>query len=193
MSWIIENKEEFEVNKSVIYKKIKKGTVFIHPTDTIYALGCDATSEKGVKKLRSIKDRYKRPFLVIAPSIEWVKKNCEITKEVEKYMKKWPGPISLILKLKNKECIDKNVNNGINTLGIRIINHWFQDVAKELDIPIISTSANKIGDYFMTSLETLNPEIKSKLDFIIYEGPIKGHPSTLIDLTKKKIAIKERK
>ena len=193
MCWIIEGKKEFEINKSTIYKKIKKDAVFIHPTDTIYGIGCDATNPEAVKKLRAIKFRYKRPFLVIAPSLRWVKENCEITKEAEKYMKKWPGPVTLILKLKNRKCVAEETNYGLNTLGIRMIDHWFNDVAKELDVPIITTSANRIGEDFMTSLETLDPTIKSKLDFILYEGEKKGHPSTLIDLTQEKVEIKERK
>lgn len=193
MCWILEGKREFEINKSNIYRKIKKGAVFIHPTDTIYGIGCDATNPEAVKKIRLIKSRYKNPFLVIAPSQEWVKENCVITKEAEKYMKKWPGPITLILKLKKKDCIAKETNFGLDTLGIRIIDNWFGDVAKELDVPIITTSANKTGEDFMTSIETLNPEIKSKLDFILYEGEKKGHPSTLIDLTQEKVEIKERK
>ena len=154
MCWILEGKKEFEVNKSTIYKKIKKGSVFIHPTDTIYGIGCDATNPEGVNKLRNIKSRYKRPFLIIAPSKEWVKENCEITGEAEKYMEKWPGPVTLILKLKNRKCVAKETNYGLDTLGIRMIKHWFGDVAKELDVPIITTSANRIGEDFMTSLET---------------------------------------
>lgn len=190
---IIEGQIEFNVKRRLIYPKIKKGAVFIHPTDTIYGIGCDATNTDAVKRIRSIKSRYKRPFLVIAPSKEWIKENCEVTKEVEEYMKQLPGPLTLILKLKNKKCVAKETNYGKDTLGIRIPKHWFSETAKELDIPIITTSANRVGEYFMTSLENLNPEIKAKIDFIFYEDEKKGKPSTLIDLTKKKVGIKERK
>lgn len=38
----------------------------------------------------------------------------------------------------------------------------------------------------------LDLKIKSKIDFVIYEGEIKGKPSALVDLTKEKEEIKER-
>ena len=44
----------------------------------------------------------------------------------------------------------------------------------------------------MTSIEDLNSELKKKVDFIIDDGEIKGKPSTLIDLSKDDIEVKER-
>ena len=35
--------------------KIRKGCVFIFPTDTIYGMGCNATNPKSVARLRKIK------------------------------------------------------------------------------------------------------------------------------------------
>jgi len=183
---------EFNLNRSSIYKEIKKGAVFIHPTDTIYGIGCDATNQEAVKRLRSIKTRYKKPFLVMAPSKEWVQENCEIPKAAVSWVNKWPGPLTLILRLKNKECIASEVNNGENTIGIRMPDHWFRQTATELSIPIVTTSANFVGEDFMTSLENLDQKIKANMDFIIYEGEKRGQPSTLMDFTKKKLEIKKR-
>ncbi|MEK6876251.1 MAG: Sua5/YciO/YrdC/YwlC family protein, partial [Nanoarchaeota archaeon] len=53
----------------------------------------------------------------------------------------------------------------------------------EINMPIVTTSANKSNEDFMTSLDDLDSEIKSKVDFIVYEGQKKGNPSKIIDLT----------
>ena len=78
---------------------IKHGAVFIYPTDTIYGLGCDATNEESVKKIKELKYRDKdKPMSVIAPSVDWIKEHCEVTDEmIEKYL---PGPYTLLLKKK---------------------------------------------------------------------------------------------
>ena len=84
-----------------------------------------------------------------APDI-WEKKEIE---------EKLPGPYTFIVKL-IKECpISKNINPKDNTIGIRLPNHYIIDIVKEVGNPIITTSANKHGEKFMTSLENLDQDI----------------------------------
>ncbi|MEM3690242.1 MAG: Sua5/YciO/YrdC/YwlC family protein, partial [Candidatus Micrarchaeia archaeon] len=78
------------------------------------------------------------------------------------------------------------------TIGVRIPNHWFSEFVSQLGIPVVTTSANITGEEFMTSLENLNPEIKEKMDLIIYEGEKKGYPSTIIDLSGEQVRIVSR-
>ncbi|HLD07410.1 MAG TPA: L-threonylcarbamoyladenylate synthase [Candidatus Nanoarchaeia archaeon] len=184
---------EFNLNRSKVYREIKKGAVFIHPTDTIYGIGCDATNGAAVQRLREIKGRYAKPLLVMAPSKEWVKENCAVPKQAEQWLSKWPGSHTLILGLKNKGCIAKEVNKGEDSLGVRMPDHWFRQAATELDIPIVSTSANLAGEEFMTSLDDLDQGIRAKIDFAVYEGEKRGHPSTLMDFTAAKVRVTERK
>jgi len=42
----------------------------------------------------------------------------------------------------------------------------------------------------MTSLDSLDREVKKNIDFIIYEGKKTGRPSRIIDLTGKPKAVK---
>ncbi len=185
------NKDEVKISFSQIAKKIKKGAVFVYPTDTIYGLGCNAEDEKAVEEIRKLKNRYGLPFSVIAPSEEWILDNCEVSKANSSWLSKLPGSYTLILKLKNKKSVAKNVSLS-DTLGVRIPNHWISRIVNKLDIPIVTTSANKTGQNFMTSLEDCDANIKNSVDFIIYEGEKHGRPSTIVDLTKEKAEIKKR-
>lgn len=178
------NFDEFKLEKGAIIDEIINGAVFIYPTDTIYGLGCNAQISDPVKKIRNLKVRSTNPFSVIAPSIKWVKENCIISKEGENWLEKLPGPYTLILKLK-KDCVAKETNPGLKTLGIRIPKHWIKSVVSEANIPIITTSVNKSNEDYMTSLDDLDASIKAGVDFILYEGKKEGKPSKLIDLTKE--------
>jgi len=186
------SKEEMQIQALEIKEEILGGAVFIHPTDTIYGLSCDATNDEAVGKIRAIKERFKRPFSVIAPSKEWIKENCEMTPNAEEWLEKLPGPYTLIMKLKNKKAISEKTNMGMDTVGIRIPAHWMSHAAAAIGIPLITTSANKMDEDYMTTLENLNPDIKLKVDFIIYEGEKHGKPSKLVHLEGDEVEVKER-
>ncbi|MAG38973.1 threonylcarbamoyl-AMP synthase [Candidatus Woesearchaeota archaeon] len=184
-------KEEFLNYGPAIIEHLKK-SIFIYPTDTIYGIGCDAMNESLIRKIRYLKKRFDMPFSVIAPSKEWIRENCLINKKAEVWIKKLPGPYTLIFSIKNKESIAKNVNLGMDTIGIRIPNNWFSEQVSKIGIPIITTSANISGNDFMTSLDDLDSEISNHVDYVIEEGIIKGKPSTLVFLNKKKVELKKR-
>jgi len=186
------SKAEYELRDDVILNKIAEGNIFIHPTDTIYGIGCDASNSKAIQKLREAKLRYSRPFSVIVPSKTWIRENCVVDDNVVKWLKKLPGPYTLILTLKNKKAVSPEANMNLDTIGVRMIDHWFQKACEKFRKPIITTSANQMGKDFMTSIENLDTEIKAKTDFIIYEGEKLAKPSTIIDLTKKPEHVKER-
>jgi len=178
---------ELRVRFSEILEKINEGSIFIYPTDTIYGIGCSALNDKAVQQIREIKGgRSSAPFSIIVPSINWVKKNCTINQKGQKWLEKLPGPYTIILPLKNR-TIAENIAPNVETIGIRYLDHWFSEVVAKLGIPIVTTSANKTGEPFMTSLENLDPEIENSVEFIIYEGPKEGRPSRLINVEKDEI------
>lgn len=177
------NIDELKLEKELIIESIVNGSVFIHPTDTIYGIGCNAQNSNSVKKVRKLKGRAANPFSVIAPSLGWINENCIVTKEGEEWIDKLPGPYTLIFKLKS-DCVAKEVNPGLKTLGIRIPNHWISGLVAETEVPVVTTSVNRSNEDYMTSLEELDHGIKSSVEFALYEGKKEGKPSKIIDLTE---------
>jgi L-threonylcarbamoyladenylate synthase len=172
-----------------IIKNIKKGKIFIYPTDTIYGIGCDATNSKAVKKIREIKKKDNKPFSVIAPSKKWIIKNFYVNK---KYLKKLPGKYTLILKLKNKKVVSKYVNNNMSTLGVRIPKHDITKIIQKSGKPFVSTSVNITGKDYIKNLKDLPKEILKNVDVIINVGVLNNEPSTIINLIGKKLKIIKR-
>lgn len=185
-------KDEFFLHIDEFEELVKKGAVFVYPTDTIYGLGCDATNNESVERIREIKDRSTTPFSVIAPSIEWIMKNCVVPPEAQEWLKKLPGPYTLILALKNPRCVTPSVTKGGKTLGIRMPKHWIRALVRKLDIPLVTTSVNKTGKSFMRSIDDMDNDIKMRVNFIIDEGPLEHNPSNIIDLTGKTVKVIDR-
>lgn len=186
------SREEFYNEKKKNLNRIRRGDVFIYPTDTIYGIGCDAGNDKSIKRIYDLKERQDKPFSVIAPSKEWIIKNCNIDEISSSWINRLPGRYTLILRLKNKKCISKLVNKGMGTIGVRIPKHWISDVVNELGIPIVTTSVNRSDKEFMTSVENMDKYIKENVDFIIYEGDKNNRPSEIIDLSKGNAMVEER-
>ena len=185
------DKTEFDVNKEEYLELIRNGAVFIYPTDTIYGIGCDATNKEAVQKIREIKERKETPFSVIAPKKIWIQENCEVFGQGKDYVNKLPGKYTLILALKQENCVANNVNPKDNsTLGVRIPNHWISEVVKELEKPIITTSVNRSGESFLTDISKLPVGIRSRVDFAINDGIIEGKPSQVIDLISGEAEVK---
>lgn len=176
------------MRKREIIRKIKEGAIFIYPTDTIYGIGCDATNDNSIKKIREIKNRPEMPFSIWAPSIEWIKENCELSEKDEKeYLSLLPGPYTIVMKIKNKDSVSTEVNSKDGSLGIRLPKHRLNKLFEEIGIPIITTSVNKSKESFMTNLDNLDQSIKNSVNFLIYEGEKRNKPSKIIDLVHDKV------
>ncbi len=168
------------MNLKNLTKEILAGKIFIYPTDTIYWIGCDATNKEAVDKIREIKQRDSKPFSIIAPSINWIKENCIISKEldIDKYL---PGPYTIILKKKNPNFL-KHVSST-DSLGIRIPDSEFTKQIQKSGVPFITTSVNLSGEPFAKSIKDIPEDIINKVDFVInakHENMLSGKPSTLI-------------
>ena len=191
---IVINFDEYNLNRKTILKEVPH-SIFVYPTDTIYGIGCNAMDEKLVNQIRKLK-KSTQPFSVIVPNREWIYENCVITEEAEEWIRKLPGPYTLLLKLKNKKAVAKNVHNydmnGDVVIGVRMPNHWFLAISYTLKIPIVTTSANVTGQNFMTSLEDLDSTIRNGVDYVFYEGPKHGSPSTIVHLGGEKVKIQPR-
>jgi tRNA threonylcarbamoyl adenosine modification protein (Sua5/YciO/YrdC/YwlC family) len=183
------SKNDISKNKPKFIKEIQAGAVFIYPTDTIYGFGCDATNDAAVQKIRTLKDRDKKPFSIIAPSIDWVKENCELSDKAKKWLLQLPGPYTLILKMKNLNSVCAQTNMGMKTIGVRIPNHWISELAASVGRPIITTSVNRAGKPPAVIKQEL---VLFEVDFIIYEGDRQGKPSTIVDLTVDEKIIERR-
>ena len=186
------DREEFFHNQDEMIRHMKTGSVFVYPTDTVYGIGCNAMVDSAVKRIREIKNKFSRPFSVIAPSVEWIQENFVMTPETEEWLEKLPGPYTLILNIKTEGIVSEHVNNGLSTVGVRIPDHWISKAVSAIGYPIITTSANHVGEDYMTSIDDMDPGIKSKVDFIIYEGEKHGRASRIVHLEGQEVKVRKR-
>lgn len=165
------------------------GGVIVFPTDTVYGIGCDPYNENAVKKIYEIKSRDKIKSLpVLAYSIEIVKQIVMMDKLTEKIVEKyWPGPLTLILKLKDLKL--KKSLNLEEKIAIRIPNsECTLKLLKECNL-LVGTSANISGYSSFTDPQKCMKNVKN-YDAFVDGGKItsKGE-STIIEIENEKINV----
>ena len=129
-----------DVQKAV--SAISDGAIIVFPTDTVYGLGCNPYNRDAVLSLYEIKKREKtKPFPVIGYSKEELERIAEFNPLEEKIAEKfWPGVITLILKVKDKE-IQKSLSLG-EKIAVRVPNNKCAlSLLKECKL-LVGTSAN---------------------------------------------------
>ena len=168
---------------------IKEGGIVVFPTDTVYGIGCNPYNEKAVKKIYEIKSREKIKALpVLAYSIDIVKKIVVIDKFTENILQKnWPGPLTLILELKDQEL--KKSLNLQNKIAVRIPDSECTLKLLEKCELIVGTSANISGNVSYTDPNNCIKNIKN-YDLFLNGGTItsKGE-STIIEIENEKIKV----
>jgi L-threonylcarbamoyladenylate synthase len=159
------------------------------PTETVYGLAGNAYSDSAVKKIFRLKNRSpNNPLIVHYLNINELQKDCEINNNFIRLYKKFsPGPITYILKLKNKSKISKYVTNKKNSLAVRFPSHKaFKELLKNLSYPLAAPSANISTKLSSVKASDVKEEFGNKVKYILDGGKCSiGLESTIINLTKK--------
>ncbi|MFH1188185.1 MAG: L-threonylcarbamoyladenylate synthase [bacterium] len=164
-----------------VIKLLNKGKTIVYPTDTAYALGGDFLNKKTRAKIYKIKKRdAAKELSVIANSLSMIKKYCYINKEEEHLAKKyWPGPLSIILRVKPE--FQKILGA---TLMARVPkNKIARDLSRGLNKLLIATSANVSGEKSCYNINDVLMQFSKsdfKPDIIINGGELKNVPASAI-------------
>ena len=149
---------------------LSKGGVIVYPTDTLYGLGCDATNEKAIKKINSIKKR-KTPISVITDSpstvLNWIKNQNNNKKHI---LQKLSTSNTIIIPIK-KNIVSSLILGDNNSLGIRIPNHKFCiKLTNQYPNPITTTSVNRTGEKPFTNPNLIKKYFENEIEIIIEDG-----------------------
>ena len=178
------------------HSNIKKSKFFLDknecvaiPTETVYGLAANAYSNEATYKIFKLKKRPKKnPLIVHYYNIKNLKKDCILNDNFFTLYKKFsPGPLTFVLKLKNKSKISKNVTNNKKTLAVRFPKHSLtRKLLKELEYPLAAPSANISTRISPVSKEDVKDEFGKKIKFVLQGGRSQiGLESTIISLINK--------
>lgn len=178
------NPDKRKVKEVVNY--LKSGGVIIYPTDTVYALGCDAFNKKALEKICRIKkvNVKKHNFSFVCYDLSQISKYTKhLSNPIYKLMKKvLPGPFTFILQANNN--IPKFFKNKKREIGIRVPNNNIaRTIVKELGSPIATTSIKDKDEVleYSTDPELIHQNYINQVEIVIDGGYGDNIPSTIIN------------
>ncbi|MDH5203464.1 MAG: Sua5/YciO/YrdC/YwlC family protein, partial [Nitrospirota bacterium] len=85
-----------------------------------FHIACDATNDEVVKRLRERKRKSNKPFALMAPDVETIKKFCEVSEEEEGLLISNRRPIVLLKKQQNVPLLSDEVAPNNQYLGFML-------------------------------------------------------------------------
>jgi L-threonylcarbamoyladenylate synthase len=165
---------------------LREGKLVAFPTETVYGLGGDATSDRAVAAIYAAKGRPTfNPLIVHVSNFTAAAKLVETTAQAERLAQAfWPGALTLVLPRKPRCGISLLVSAGLDSIAIRVPAHpAAQGLLAMSGLPLAAPSANPSGKVSPTRAEHVAAGLSDKVALIIDGGPCKvGVESTVLSL-----------
>jgi len=177
-----ENPNHKEIDKVV--SVLRDGGLVIYPTDTLYAIGCDALNVRAVEKICRIKgvDPRKSNLSIICYNLSGVSEYAKINNATFKLMKQHlPGPFTFIL----PTCGElPKIYKDRREVGIRIPDHAIvREIVHTLGNPVMTMSIhdNDEQSEYVTDPELIHEKYMQQVDIVIDGGYGSMEASTVVN------------
>jgi len=132
-----------------------------------YLLICDASNEVTIKILRVRKHRPTKPFAVMYPNIELVKKDAFVSQKEEEALKSVIAPIVLVRR-KKEGLMNVEIAPNLNHIGVMLpYSPLLEIIANDFGKPLVATSGNISGNPIIYEDEKALRELSQIADYIL--------------------------
>ena len=176
------NPNSKEIDKVV--SVLRDGGLVIYPTDTLYAMGCDALNVRAVEKICRIKgvDPRKSNLSIICYNLSGVSEYAKINNATFRLLKQHlPGPFTFIL----PTCGElPKIYKDRKEVGIRIPDHAIvREIVHSLGNPVMTMSVhdNDEQSEYITDPELIYEKYMQQVDIVIDGGLGTMEVSTVVN------------
>lgn len=169
---------------SQVVNVLREGGLVIYPTDTVYAIGCDALNVRAVEKICKLKgiDPQKTNLSIICYDLSNISEYAKVDNSTFKLMKKYlPGPFTFIL---NATTNLPKIYKNRKEVGIRIPDeNIIRTLVSELGNPILTMSIHDEDEIleYSTDPELIAEKYESIVDIVVDGGYGGVEASTVVD------------
>ena len=156
-------------------------------TETVYGLAADATNATAVARIYEAKGRPSfNPLIVHVPNLAAAERIGAFNDLAQTLAEEhWPGPLTLVVPLRDGSGIASIVTAGLPTIGLRVPAHpAMQALLEATGRPLAAPSANASGSISPTRAEHVRKSLGSRIELILDSGATeRGLESTIVAAT----------
>jgi L-threonylcarbamoyladenylate synthase len=165
---------------------IHRGGLVAFPTDTLYALGADASNDRAVERLFAAKGRGRDlPVPVLVADLAMATRIAGDLSEAAARLaaRYWPGALTLVVPVRGG--LPERVTAGTGRIGLRIPDSKFAlALIRRVGGPITGTSANRSAGRDPRDAGEVFRQLGDRVDLVLDGGVIRrATASTVVDVT----------
>lgn len=163
---------------------LRAGGLVAFPTETVYGLGADATSDAAVAGIYAAKERPTfNPLIAHVPDLAAAERVGAFGSEAILLARRfWPGPLTLVVPAAPNCPVSLLARAGLDSVALRAPDHPVAlAILRAADRPVAAPSANRSGRVSPTSAEHVAGDLEGRVDLIVDGGPCAvGVESTIV-------------
>ena len=164
--------------------RLAAGGLVAFPTETVYGLGADATSDRAVAKIYAAKERPSfNPLIAHLATREAAEREASFDAAARRLADAfWPGPLTLVQPRRAEGRVCALARAGLESVALRMPAHeGARALIAAAGRPIAAPSANRSGRVSPTEAAHVAADLGDRLDMILDGGPTRvGVESTII-------------
>ncbi|XP_024158289.1 yrdC domain-containing protein, mitochondrial isoform X1 [Rosa chinensis] len=177
-----------EAHTEEAIEALKAGKIIAVPTDTLYGFACDACSLEAVHRIYEVKGRnHTSPLAICVGDVPDIQRFA-VTDHLPHGLLEslLPGPVTLVLRRGESSMLEKSLNPGLESIGVRVPDcNFIRGIARGLGSALALTSANLSGQPSSVCIKDF--ENLWQHCAYVYQGgvlPSGRAGSTVVDLTR---------
>lgn len=174
---------EIQLAVDAAISAVKAGGLAVIPTDTSYAVICDAFNIGAITKLRIAKNQNSDIALPIAAAsietIRGVANFSTIANDLASAL--WPGPLTVLTAAQSS--LSWKIGQAGSALAVRVPHHEVAQAVLSGIGPTVMSGAQSMGQAPVQTAEQAKAALSDFVDVYLDGGPLSPRISTVIDAT----------
>jgi tRNA threonylcarbamoyl adenosine modification protein (Sua5/YciO/YrdC/YwlC family) len=172
-----------------LVRGLEQGRLIAMPTDTTWAICCDATQRAAVQRLEGLRQDHDTtrtqapPMSLLCGSLAVIGTLALVDQPQFRLLKRLlPGPYTIVLPASRE--VPRQLQSKRKTVGVRMPDHPIASaVMEQFGRPLLAATARRSDGLLCTSAAEVEEEYARGVDLLVETDAIEPEPSTVLDYT----------